>query len=84
MKKPNNESSGEEDGEKKETKVTLFGILAATKALTNPIKESLEIQKQQLQVSDRIDKHLEIIANVQKALADNILRVANAIETNKQ
>jgi hypothetical protein len=66
--------------EPKEQKVVLFGILSATKALLNPIKESLEIGKQNLETLARMDKSLDKISVSIAEVSINLLRAAEAIE----
>lgn len=68
-------------------KISIFGILSATKALTNPVKENLEISKEMLQiekerlnVEKNIEKHLEAVSNAQKNFVTAMLRVAQALE----
>jgi hypothetical protein len=67
----------------KDVKVTLFGILAGTKALTNPVKEILEIEKQQLEILKNIDISLDSMSASQKAIAENMLKTATAVENLK-
>ncbi len=68
-------------------KISLFGILSATKAITNPVNKMQEVQEQQLklsqenlQVSREIAKSEAVIADTQKALIKELMRVATALE----
>ena len=57
-----------------------FGILAATKALTNPIKGIWDLQTQQVEILKSIEEHLAQNADYQRALATQLTRVAVALE----
>jgi len=77
---------GQIEDKDKEVKVTLFGILAGTKALLNPVKNILEVSKQRLEVEKQqtealisIRNSLQIISVSQKAIAQNMLRTARAL-----
>lgn len=79
--------SGKKEDKNKEQKVSFFGVLAATKALLNPIKENLEIAKQILEVEKqnsltlgRIDSSLEKASTSLIELSGNLLRTAQAVE----
>jgi len=73
-----------EEREKKkreiDDKISIFGILSATKALTNPIKEIAETNRQILETQKRIESSLSLIASSQKAVAQFISRIAYATE----
>lgn len=71
--------SGKREDSNKEQKIVLFGILAGTKALLNPVKENLEISKQGLEILKGIESSLQMISVSQKAIAENLLRTARAL-----
>jgi hypothetical protein len=70
----------EADSQKGAEKVTLFGILSATKRLTEPVNELLQVQKERLQVEKQIEKALHQNAVAQQAIAQVVVRAARAIE----
>jgi len=65
--------------ENKEQKVTLFGILAGTKVLLNPIKENLEINRQGLEILKNMESSLQKMAVSQELLAENLLKTASIL-----
>lgn len=69
-------------------KISIFGILSATKNLTNPLngiwqveQERLQAEREQIEVSKRIEKLLEINAKANETLTMAIVRIALAIES---
>lgn len=61
-------------------KISIFGILSATKALTNPINEIKEAQQQQTRILQSIEEHLAETADFQRALVAQLTRVAISLE----
>jgi len=61
-------------------KISIFGILSATKNLTNPIKEIAETNRQLLETQKQMEKSLSLIASSQRAVAEVMLRIAIATE----
>lgn len=69
-------------------KISIFGILGASKAVTNPLKELIElgkqrlaIEKQQAEVLGKMESHLAKSSTAQATLASLLARVAYALET---
>ena len=75
-------SSGKKEDKNKEQKVTLFGILAATKGLLNPLNKNVELNKQEITILQSIDNSLQSIENSLQKMAVSMVAVSNNLLEN--
>jgi hypothetical protein len=78
----NNTTETEKPKKKREIddKISIFGILGASKAITKPVNLMLELQKEQLEVAKNIEKQLEKSSKAQEEIAKYLLRTAQTLE----
>jgi len=65
-------------------KISIFGILGASKSITKPVNTMLELQREELEIAKKIEKQLDRSSKSQEEIAKYLLRTAQALENRQE